>query len=124
MIQVINRVIKATAYAIKGVYYGFYTKKNLAVMALISVVAALAFIFLNLSAEKAALIVLSCVLIIIVEIINTAVEELCDMLHPKFDRRIGLVKDMMGGAVFISVLLAIVIAVIVLWHPLMDLLKK
>ncbi len=45
--------------------------------------------------------VLCIVLVVGMEILNSAVEALCDTLHPGWDKRIGRVKDMAAGAVLI-----------------------
>jgi diacylglycerol kinase (ATP) len=42
-------------------------------------------------------------LMLIAEIFNTAIEELCDYVQPNYDPRIGRIKDMAAAAVTISV---------------------
>lgn len=42
-------------------------------------------------------------LMLIAEIFNTAIEELCDFVQPNFEPRIGRIKDMAAAAVTISV---------------------
>jgi diacylglycerol kinase len=42
-------------------------------------------------------------LMLIAEIFNTAIEELCDYVQPSYDPRIGRIKDMAAAAVTISV---------------------
>lgn len=42
-------------------------------------------------------------LMLIAEILNTAIEELCDFIQPDFDPRIGRIKDMAAAAATISV---------------------
>lgn len=47
------------------------------------------------------------------EIFNTAIEKLCDTLHPGTSSGIGLVKDMTAGGVFTFALTSAVIGVII-----------
>ncbi len=42
-------------------------------------------------------------LMLIAEILNTAIEELCDFIQPDIDPRIGRIKDMAAAAATISV---------------------
>ncbi len=42
-------------------------------------------------------------LILAVESLNTAVEKLCDFIHPDFHERIGFIKDISAGAVTFAV---------------------
>ena len=46
------------------------------------------------------------VLLIVVELLNTAIEKLCDRVNPSIDPQIGRVKDMGSAAVGCSLLLA------------------
>ncbi|HLH96061.1 MAG TPA: diacylglycerol kinase [Xanthobacteraceae bacterium] len=46
------------------------------------------------------------VLLIVVELLNTAIEKLCDRVNPAIDPQIGRVKDMGSAAVGCTLLLA------------------
>ena len=46
------------------------------------------------------------VLLLVVELLNTAIEKLSDRVTPAIDRQIGRVKDMGSAAVGLSILLA------------------
>ncbi len=48
-------------------------------------------------------------LVLIVELLNTALETMADMISPDYDRRIKKVKDMGSAAVFLSILLALLL---------------
>ncbi len=52
----------------------------------------------------------SLLLLLAVELLNTAIEKLCDRMHPERDPAIGYVKDLGSAAV-----LAAITAVAVLW---------
>jgi len=52
------------------------------------------------------------------EAMNTAVEQLADALRPESDERIRLVKDVAAGAVLISAIVSVVVAVLVIWKHL------
>ena len=55
-------------------------------------------------------------LVMSLELINTAIEKLCDRLHPDFDPSIGRVKDISAGAVLISAFFSVIIGAI-LFYP-------
>ena len=48
-----------------------------------------------------------------IEGLNTAVEELADFIHPDFHSKIGYVKDVAAGAVFFAAVTAVIIACII-----------
>ena len=52
-------------------------------------------------------------LVMSTEGINTTIEEIADFIHPDFHSKIGLIKDLAAGAVFISAIVAVIIAGII-----------
>ena len=42
--------------------------------------------------------------------LNSAIEAMADFVHPDFHNKIGHIKDIAAGAVFIAAIIAIVIA--------------
>jgi diacylglycerol kinase (ATP) len=55
-------------------------------------------------------------LVLMVELLNTAVEKVCDRLHPAQDDLIGYVKDLGSAAVLMSLLLAASVWLTALWQ--------
>jgi diacylglycerol kinase (ATP) len=55
-------------------------------------------------------------LVLMVELLNTALEKICDRLHPEQDDLIGYVKDLGSAAVLISLLLAGAVWLTALWQ--------
>lgn len=49
-------------------------------------------------------------MVLTAESINTAIEKLADIVQPKQDRRIGLVKDIAAAAVGISAIVSLIVA--------------
>ena len=58
-------------------------------------------------------ILLCSLFVFISEILNTALEQLCDYIQPKQDVSIGLIKDIAAGAVLISAIIVAVVGVII-----------
>ncbi len=52
-------------------------------------------------------------LILIVELVNTSIEEMLDKLHPEKNEMIELSKDISSTAVFLSIMLAFVIVLVI-----------
>lgn len=49
------------------------------------------------------------------EIFNTAIEKICDMVQPDFDKRIGFIKDISAGATLLMTIGSVIVGVIVYW---------
>lgn len=57
-------------------------------------------------------------MVISAEMINTAIEMMCDYIQPKYDEKIGRIKDLAAGAVLFVCLVAFVAGLIVLIHKI------
>jgi diacylglycerol kinase (ATP) len=55
-------------------------------------------------------------LVLSVEGLNTAVEELCDFMHPEHHPKIGMIKDIGAGAVLLTGIFSFIIMVII-YYP-------
>ncbi len=70
---------------------------------------------LGLSREDWRWIVAAIVLVWTAEALNTAIENLCDLVSPGRNERVRIVKDVAAGAVLISAIAAAAIGVLTLW---------
>ena len=60
-------------------------------------------------------------LVLVTEIINSAIEQLVDLVHPEWSEKAGAVKDMAAGAVLIAAFVALVIGVWIFGYHLLNL---
>jgi len=51
--------------------------------------------------------------VLAIEGLNSAVEKLCDFVHPGYHAKIGKIKDISSGAVAFVVLVAVVMAILI-----------
>lgn len=73
--------------------------------------------FLGVSRGEYGVLLVCCGLVFGLESVNTAVEALCDALHPGWDTRIGFVKDAAAGAVLFGAVFAAAAGFVILWRP-------
>lgn len=59
------------------------------------------------------IIIITISLVLITETINTAIERLCDFLHPEKHPSIGIIKDIAAGAVLITAISAMIVGFII-----------
>ncbi|PKF75593.1 diacylglycerol kinase [Chryseobacterium sp. PMSZPI] len=71
--------------------------------------------YLKLNYIDTALILISSLAVLSAEVFNTAIEKICDFIHPNFDKRIGFIKDISAGAVILMVAAAVIIGILVYW---------
>ncbi|TDW63278.1 diacylglycerol kinase (ATP) [Novosphingobium sp. PhB55] len=75
--------------------------------------------WLEISAADWRWLVLAMALVWLAEAFNTAVEGLCDRIHPEFDPAIGRIKDLGAGGVLVASIAAALIGVLTLGPPLL-----
>ena len=75
-------------------------------------------VFLKLNATDTALILIVCFAVLSLEILNTAVEKICDVIQPEFDERIKVIKDIAAGAVVLMSFAAVCVGILVYWKYL------
>jgi len=71
--------------------------------------------YLNLSPIDCILILIVSFGVLVAEIFNTAIEKICDIIQPEFDKRIGFIKDIAAGAVILMAILSVIVGVFVYW---------
>ena len=75
-------------------------------------------VWLGATGVEKALLVSSVLLVLIVELLNTAIEKLCDHLSPALSNQIKVVKDLGSAAVFVALVLAAAIWLLTVWRLL------
>jgi len=120
MIKFIYTRTKAIQYALEGWWYVIHTQKNIWVHALASVAVILLGAWLCLSRTDWAIIILTIALVWIVEVINTAIEALTDLVSPNYSQLAKISKDVSAAAVLIAAAASVIIGLLILGPPLLS----
>jgi diacylglycerol kinase (ATP) len=108
----VNR-IKSIGFAFNGARLLVTTESSIQVQVFIGIIMTIIGFLVGLSPTEWILQTISIGLIIAIEGINTAIEEIADFIHPEFHPKIGLIKDLAAGAVFIFAIIAIIVGGII-----------
>ena len=76
---------------------------------------------LQISPKEWAAVLLCCGLVISAEMVNTAIEKLCDVVEPNLNEKIRAIKDMAAGAVLVCAIAATCVGVIVFLPKIIEL---
>lgn len=76
-------------------------------------------LLVGLPRQEMAIIIAMCTLVLAMEVANTGVEFLVDILSPHHDPRYGRIKDIMAGAVLLSAGGSVAVGALLLWKPLL-----
>jgi len=109
----LGKRLKGFGYAIKGAWILLRNEASIQVQAVIAIIMTFAGFYFNISATEWMFQVLAIGLIISIEGVNSAIEEIADFVHPDFHNKIGLIKDIAAGAVFFAAITAVIIGCII-----------
>lgn len=107
----IKSLLKAFIYAFNGILTAIKTQRNFRIHIVITIYVFAASLFYNFSKLDYAVLTLICVIIMSLELINTALESVVDICSPEYSKLAKTAKDCAAGAVLISAIGAIFIGV-------------
>lgn len=100
--------IKAFGYAFSGIKNSFMRETHLKLHLLSVILVVTLGLFLDVSKSDWLILSLAITLVIAFEMVNTAIENLCDMIQPEQDPKIKYIKDVAAGAVLVVCIFAVV----------------
>ncbi|MCF8308061.1 MAG: diacylglycerol kinase family protein [Bacteroidales bacterium] len=104
---------KSFGHAFRGLFYALRTQHNLWIqLALMAIAVALGFVFCITRFEWLAIIGVSG-LVLVLEIVNTALETFLDAWYPHHNKTIGKVKDIAAGAVLMGAIAALITGLVI-----------
>ena len=104
------RLIKSIQYAGRGLKQTWKEELNFRIEVIIAILILFISCWLQLEAVKITIIVLACGLVLTLELVNTMIEHISDMLKPRLDQYVRQIKDISSAAVLVAALTAVVIA--------------
>jgi diacylglycerol kinase (ATP) len=112
----LRRVVNATFYSFAGLRSAWrseaaFRQECVGIVVLIPIA-----VWLGQNAVERALLLSSCVLVLIVELLNTAVEFVVDRVGTDHHELSGRAKDLGSAAVFMSIALAMLIWGLIAWE--------
>lgn len=113
--------ITSFSYAITGIRTAFATQPNVRIHLLIAIIVSTFGYFLGLSTEELIEIILLVGLVLVAEMINTAIEFACNAITTDIHPEIKKAKDVAAGSVLVVSILAIIIGLIIFMPKLLTL---
>lgn len=108
-----NKLIKSFEWATNGIRTTWREEMNFRIELLVAFGVIMLGIYLNFLIIEW-IIILGCIgAVLAAEMINTAIEDLCDRIEPAHDPVIGKIKDTMGGFVLLVATTSTMIGLIV-----------
>lgn len=105
--------LKSIRYAFKGTYLLLKTEHAVITQAFIALIFIGIGLYFELTRFEWMFQSLAFGLLLSIEGLNTAVEKLCDFLHPTYHSKIGFIKDIAAGAVTFAALTTLFILILI-----------
>jgi len=120
----LNRFIQSFKDAVRGMVYVFKHEQNFRLQVIVAIMVLLGSWFFKMRKSEIIVIGLLVVLVLILELLNSAVEKLSDVLKPRLNWQIQVVKDVMAAVVFLASLGALIIGAVIFWPYVFELFNK
>lgn len=105
-----SNFLDACQNALDGIIYAITTQSNIKKQLIIAVVVMLVSLFFDLSKAEFLCLMFTVVLIIVAEMINTAIETVVDLYTDLYHPKAKIAKDVAAGAVVITAINAVIVA--------------
>ncbi len=107
------KFIAGFGFAFSGLWHAISTQINMKVHISIAIIAIALGIFLHISAVEFAIIFLAIAGVLITEMFNTVIELCIDLASPAYHPLAKIAKDVAAGAVLLSAIMSIIIALFI-----------
>jgi undecaprenol kinase len=107
------KLLQSFIYAWGGIKTSFKSEANFKIHMVAAIVAIALGILLNLSNTEWCAIIFCIAFVLSMEMMNTAIEKLCDVVHKDTHPVIKMVKDIAAGAVLVAAVSSLIIGAII-----------
>lgn len=101
--------------AFSGLQQAFVTEAHIKIHTISAILVLAAGIYFSITISEWILIFLAIILVFVTELFNTAIEKICDLVHPAPHPGIKYIKDISSAAVLFSAAFAVVAGVLIFY---------
>ncbi len=117
--QVAESLFSSFRFAGMGIWFACRTQRNFRIHVAVSVVVLSTSLFLHLSPVELALVSLTCGMVMVLELLNTALEALVDLtVGNQYHELAKVAKDCAAASVLVSALVSVFVAAFLLLPPI------
>lgn len=119
----VTKFFKSTTSACRGLSSVFKTEQNFRIQVYIAVLVVLLSTYFSITKFEWMIVLLLIMLVLLTEIVNTAIEKFNDLLKPRLHHYVYAIKNIMAGAVMLVSTISFVIGLIIFIPYFINLLK-
>ncbi len=118
------KLIRSFGFACNGLRICFTSEANFKIHVFITLVTISLGIGLNISASEWMAVLICFAIVLLTELFNTAIEELCDVVQQNFHPGIKRIKDIAAGAVLVAAVASFIIGIIIFFPKIINFIKS
>lgn len=108
-----KKISKSFSYASQGIIQAFKTERNLRVHFTITVFILALGLLLGVTELEMLVLFLTITLVIIMELLNTALEEIVDLISPNYSEKAKIAKNVAAGAVLAAAINSVIVGLLI-----------
>ncbi|MBI3397065.1 diacylglycerol kinase family protein [Candidatus Woesebacteria bacterium] len=108
-----HKNIKSIGFALEGIKVAIKEEPNFKVHVILAILALVFGFILKISHTEWIILMFTIVFVLVLELINTALEEIVDIVSPKVQPKAKIAKDVAAGAVLITAIAAIIVGLVI-----------
>ena len=106
-------LLKSFGYAFEGVWHAFKYNRNLRIDFFTACVVLALGIFFRVTAFEMAILLIMILLVILSEMINTAIEEMVNLITTEHRREAKIAKDVAAGMVLVTAIGSVIVGILI-----------
>lgn len=113
-----KNLFEAWKNAIQGIIYGIKSQRNIRIQLLVALIVLGICIILKLNMMECIILCFASFLVIVAEMINTAIEAAVDLTTTEYNEKAKRAKDSAAGAVALASINSVIIAILLILHKI------
>ncbi|HRY82294.1 MAG TPA: diacylglycerol kinase family protein [Candidatus Moranbacteria bacterium] len=109
----IKEFLKSFANAMRGLKYAIKNEKNFQHELIVAILAVGAMIYFRVTRLEMIVVVTMIMAVLVMEMLNTIIERIIDILKPSVHPYARLIKDLMAASVLLTSILALIIGLVI-----------
>ncbi|MFA9399421.1 MAG: diacylglycerol kinase [Clostridiaceae bacterium] len=116
----VRKLLDSFNYAIEGLVYAVRTQRNMRIHMLATIIVLILCLFYDISKIELLIVAITITLVIMAELINTAVEAAIDATTNYYHPLAKIAKNVAAGAVLVTAMNAVLVGFIIFWPRLTE----
>lgn len=109
------KIFSSFKHAFRGLFAALKSEVNFRIEVVAALVVIATMLIYQVEKWEAVILIITIFSVLVLEVLNTVLERLLDLLKPEISREVKVLKDMMAGAVFLTAVGAAIVGFLIFW---------